>query len=206
MIENKEMESLISIGELSRLTGITTHTLRVWEKRYGSPSSQRLPSGHRRYPKEDIPRLIEISYSMADLFGSQALLTKSNISKYFNEDTLPFIARYKNEIIGYIIGVPLEYFKQESWSHFDINLGKRNTIYTYAFVIDNKYKGKGGYGKTLKRIYINWAKKQKYTYVTGHVEQGIANRFSKGTEIVKVFPDWYGLEVPFEYYRRQLLQ
>lgn len=51
------MENLISIGELARLTGITTHTLRVWEKRYGSPHSQRLPSGHRRYPKEDIPRL-----------------------------------------------------------------------------------------------------------------------------------------------------
>jgi MerR family transcriptional regulator, light-induced transcriptional regulator len=51
------MENLISIGELARLTGITTHTLRVWEKRYGSPHSQRLPSGHRRYPKEDVPRL-----------------------------------------------------------------------------------------------------------------------------------------------------
>ena len=51
------MENLISIGELARLTGITTHTLRVWEKRYGSPHSQRLPSGHRRYLKEDVPRL-----------------------------------------------------------------------------------------------------------------------------------------------------
>jgi MerR family transcriptional regulator, light-induced transcriptional regulator len=51
------MENLISIGELARLTGITTHTLRVWEKRYGSPHSQRLPSGHRRYAKEDVPRL-----------------------------------------------------------------------------------------------------------------------------------------------------
>ena len=32
----------------------------------------------------------------------------------------------KGEIIGYIIGVPLEYFKQESWAHFDINLGKNS--------------------------------------------------------------------------------
>ncbi len=57
MIDTSKMENLISIGELARLTGITTHTLRVWEKRYGSPRSQRLPSGHRRYPKEDVPRL-----------------------------------------------------------------------------------------------------------------------------------------------------
>ena len=160
----------------------------------------------KKVGKDDIPALIQISNCMADRFGKQALLTKTNIPKYFNAETFPFIARFKGEIIGYIIGVPLEYFKQESWAHFDINLGKKNTLYTYAFVVNTKYRGKGGYGKTLKRIYINWAKKQKYAYVTGHVEQGIANRFSKGTEIVKVFPNWYGLEVPFEYYRRPLLQ
>jgi methanogenic corrinoid protein MtbC1 len=57
MIDTSKMEYLISIGELARLTGITTHTLRVWEKRYGSPHSQRMPSGHRRYLKEDVPRL-----------------------------------------------------------------------------------------------------------------------------------------------------
>ena len=154
--------------------------------------------------KEDIPALIEISKSMASKFGRQALLTKTNIPKYFNQNTLPFIARYKNEIIGYIIGVPLEYFKQESWAHFDINIGRRNTLYTYAFVVNSKHRGKGGYGKTLKRIYINWAKKQKYRYVTGHVRQGISNRFPVGTEVVKIFPSWYGLKTPFEYYRRPL--
>ncbi len=57
MIDTTKMENLISIGELARLTGITTHTLRVWEKRYGTPRSHRLPSGHRRYPKEYVPRL-----------------------------------------------------------------------------------------------------------------------------------------------------
>ena len=159
----------------------------------------------KKVGKEDIPALVEISHCMADRFGRQALLSKTNIQKYFNSETLPFIARFKGEIIGYIIGVPLEYFKQESWAHFDVNMGKQNTLYTYAFVVNSKYRGKGGYGKTLKRIYINWAKKQKYSYVTGHVEQGIARHFSRGTEIVKVFPDWYGLKTPFEYYRRPLL-
>ena len=159
----------------------------------------------KKVGKDDIPALVEISHCLADRFGRQALLTKTNIQKYFNSDTLPFIARFKGEIIGYIIGVPLEYFKQESWAHFDVNMGKQNTLYTYAFVVNSKHRGKGGYGKTLKRIYINWAKKHKYTYVTGHVEQGISRRFPGGTEIVKVFPDWYGLKTPFEYYRRPLL-
>lgn len=50
-------ESLLTIGELSRRTGITTHTLRVWEKRYDSPKAIRLPSGHRRYLPKEIERL-----------------------------------------------------------------------------------------------------------------------------------------------------
>ena len=64
MIDTNKMENLISIGELARLTGITTHTLRMWEKRYGTPHSQRLPSGHRRYPKEDVPRLRAIAKAL----------------------------------------------------------------------------------------------------------------------------------------------
>ena len=158
----------------------------------------------KKVGKDDIPGLIDISHCMDDRFGSQALLTKTNIPKYFNSDTLPFIARLKGEIIGYIIGVPLEYFKQESWSHFDVNLGKKDTLYPYAFIVSSKYRGKGGYGKTLKRIYVNWAKKQKYNYITGHVEQGISKRLPGKTEIVKVFSHWYGLKTPFEYYRRSL--
>ena len=57
-------KSLLTIGELSKLTGITTFTLRMWEKRYGAPESQRLPSGHRRYPREEVPRLRAISKAL----------------------------------------------------------------------------------------------------------------------------------------------
>ena len=132
----------------------------------------------KKVGKDDIPGLIEISHCMAERFGKQALLSKTNIPKYF---------------------------KQESWAHFDVNMGKKNTLYTYAFVIKSNFRGKGGYGKTLKRIYINWAKKQKYHFITGHVENGISKRFPGTTETVKVFPDWYGLKTPFEYYRRTLI-
>lgn len=43
-----------SIGELSARTGITPHTLRVWERRYGRPEAVRLPSGHRRYEEDEL--------------------------------------------------------------------------------------------------------------------------------------------------------
>lgn len=39
----------LSIGEISRMTGVSVATLRTWELRHGFPVPNRLPSGHRRY-------------------------------------------------------------------------------------------------------------------------------------------------------------
>lgn len=64
MNQSANKENLLTIGELSKLTGITTFTLRMWEKRYGAPESQRLPSGHRRYPREEVPRLRAIAKAL----------------------------------------------------------------------------------------------------------------------------------------------
>ncbi len=40
----------LSIGALSKATGIAVETLRTWETRYGFPTPERKPSGHRVYP------------------------------------------------------------------------------------------------------------------------------------------------------------
>ena len=53
----KQPGNLLTIGELSKRTGISTHTLRMWEKRYEAPRSTRLPSGHRRYLPAEVKRL-----------------------------------------------------------------------------------------------------------------------------------------------------
>ena len=111
--------------------------------------------------KADYPKLIEISLHLAKEYGKQAVFTKASIEKYFNtEKSLPFIARYQNEIIGYIIGVPLEELREESWAINDENFGKYNTLYTSAFVIMEKYKS-NGYARMLKRVYISWAEKKE---------------------------------------------
>jgi len=153
---------------------------------------------------DDIQNILDISKDLSEIYGNRLIMNNDNIHKYFNDNTLPFIARYKKEIIGYIIGVPLEHFKQESWSHFDTNINKNNTIYTYAFFMKKQYRKKGGFSKTLKMIYLNWSKKKGFKYVSGHVIEGISNKFSKKSEIIKVFPNWYGLNKPYEYYRRML--
>lgn len=47
----------LSIGDLSRATGIPIGTLRSWESRYGFPAPRRLESGHRRYDPAQVERL-----------------------------------------------------------------------------------------------------------------------------------------------------
>ena len=46
-----------SIGAVSRLTGISTHTLRIWERRYEAVVADRTDSGRRVYSKADIEKL-----------------------------------------------------------------------------------------------------------------------------------------------------
>lgn len=48
---------LLSIGDMCSETGLSADVIRVWERRYGFPLPVRLPSGHRRYRREDLNRL-----------------------------------------------------------------------------------------------------------------------------------------------------
>jgi methanogenic corrinoid protein MtbC1 len=43
-----------SIAAVSKLTGISCHAIRVWERRYGFPVPGRTESGHRRYGAEQV--------------------------------------------------------------------------------------------------------------------------------------------------------
>lgn len=157
-----------------------------------------------RVGEEDIPQLIIISEHLVDEFTESARLTKASIRKYFNyPHTLPFAARFRGEIIGYMIGVPLEYFSNDPSFQCDASMGKKDTLYTYAFVVMKKYKG-NGYAKTLKRVYLSWARKKDFKYVTGHVSEGISQRFSGEVQILQRFQNWHGTSKTFEYYRRTL--
>ncbi len=153
----------------------------------------------------DYEILIKISQSLVQEYGKPALLTPNTIQTYFNKKgSLPFIARYQGEIIGYIIGIPLESLSKEPWALLDKNFKKYNTLYTYAFVIEKKYN-KNGYAKMLKRVYLNWAKKQEnIKYVTGHVKEGISLRFKGQISIITYEKNWQGTNKIFEYYRREL--
>ena len=151
---------------------------------------------------DDLPELIIISDHLVKEYTQNVRLTKTSIKKYFNyPNTLPFILKKSDIIIGYIIGVPLEYFSNDPSFQNDDNLGKENTLYTYAFVILEKYK-ENGYAKTLKRVYISWARKKGFKFVSGHIQEGISEKFKYEVEILQKFNNWHGTNKIFEYYRR----
>ncbi len=55
--KNKEKSEGYRIGAVSRLTGISTDNLRVWERRYQTVTPARTDSGDRYYSSEDVSRL-----------------------------------------------------------------------------------------------------------------------------------------------------
>jgi DNA-binding transcriptional MerR regulator/methylmalonyl-CoA mutase cobalamin-binding subunit len=50
-------EALLSVGAVVRLTGLSEHVLRAWERRYGAVIPIRTPGGTRRYRESDVKRL-----------------------------------------------------------------------------------------------------------------------------------------------------
>lgn len=63
--EAHDVGGKLSIGALSRATGIPPETLRTWERRYGFPVPERKPAGHRVYPMATVPRLRRIAEALA---------------------------------------------------------------------------------------------------------------------------------------------
>lgn len=146
-------------------------------------------------------KIVIISETLVDNFGSNARFNRSSIKKYFNyPKTLPFVIRYKNDIEGFIVGSPIENFAKEDWAHYDDNLGKGNTIYTYAYVV-KKDKRNIGIAKMLKRVYQNTLRRKGYLYMSGHVMEGVSLHFTKECHVVRKFDNWNNTGYAFEYYR-----
>ena len=57
-------DQLWAMGAVTRRTGISEHTLRAWERRFGFPVPIRLESGHRRYPAEQVRQLVLIQRAL----------------------------------------------------------------------------------------------------------------------------------------------
>ncbi len=65
MNDSKNEPAALTIGAVSRATGLSPDILRVWQKRYGFPVPKRKPSGHRLYAAADVRRLRRIAVAIA---------------------------------------------------------------------------------------------------------------------------------------------
>lgn len=76
-----------SIGTVARLTGISTHTLRVWERRYGLAPSRRTAAGHRQYTRTDLDHLkiIQQLLDKGHKIGAIARLPGSSLKLLIDE-------------------------------------------------------------------------------------------------------------------------
>ena len=53
-------EQLLSIGDVSKVTGVNPITLRAWQRRYGLVKPKRTTNGRRQYTQDDVVRIQEI--------------------------------------------------------------------------------------------------------------------------------------------------
>lgn len=74
MDAEKPAAEMFAIGEVSALTSLSPHTIRAWERRYGAPCAQRLPSGHRRYPADQVAMLRAVAEMQAYGYRPSQLL------------------------------------------------------------------------------------------------------------------------------------
>jgi DNA-binding NarL/FixJ family response regulator len=53
----KDEEPRYGIGAVSKITGLSDHTIRVWERRYGAVVAERAANGRRLFAEDDIEKL-----------------------------------------------------------------------------------------------------------------------------------------------------
>jgi DNA-binding transcriptional MerR regulator/methylmalonyl-CoA mutase cobalamin-binding subunit len=80
-------ENLLSIGALSKATGVPTETIRTWERRYGFPIAERTDSGHRRYSLGTLERLrlvtqvLALGYRPSNVLGAEEATLKQILER-----------------------------------------------------------------------------------------------------------------------------
>lgn len=66
-------QPLYRIGTLAKLSGLSTHAIRVWERRYGAAAPSRSPGGARLYTDEDVQRFRLIQQLLQRGYATRAI-------------------------------------------------------------------------------------------------------------------------------------
>ena len=93
-------EARYRIGAVCRLTGISQHVLRVWEKRYGVVEPMRGPNQRRLYSEADVLRLslLKALVDRGHAIGSIAALDDSALDTRLQQSRAPLKTRQPVEL------------------------------------------------------------------------------------------------------------
>lgn len=93
------------IGKVSKLTGISADTLRIWERRYAAVTPVRTSAGGRIYSAEDIARLklIKSLVDGGDSIGNVATLTVDDLQARVDETEQVAVDRVADKPIKTVV-------------------------------------------------------------------------------------------------------
>jgi DNA-binding transcriptional MerR regulator/methylmalonyl-CoA mutase cobalamin-binding subunit len=80
MNQTRRLEAPFAVGVVARMTGLSVHVLRSWERRYGAVQPQRTPRGSRRYSEADVTRLRLLGAAVSQGHPISALAPLSDAS------------------------------------------------------------------------------------------------------------------------------
>ncbi|CAN5897846.1 hypothetical protein BH23ACT12_BH23ACT12_21460 [soil metagenome] len=96
----------LSIREVAERTGVTIPTLRAWESRYGFPSPQRLPGGHRRYDERSVAAIAGVVRERRGGLSLEAAIDRARASGSGAEPSVfAAIRRAAEELPVQVMGV-----------------------------------------------------------------------------------------------------
>lgn len=70
-------QALYRIGTLAKLSGLSTHAIRVWERRYGAAAPSRTAGGARLYSDDDVRRFKLMKQLLARGYATRAIASLS---------------------------------------------------------------------------------------------------------------------------------
>lgn len=109
-----DQPELLSIGDLAEAAGISTDTIRVWERRYGRPEPVRLPSGHRRYRPEQVRWLRRVAEALARGHRPSAVvpLAEADLDALLAPAEKPAPPRWQQRLLGLLAAYEGERIRQ----------------------------------------------------------------------------------------------
>jgi len=115
--EDSRAEPTYSLGAVSRLTGLSEHVLRAWERRNRAVQPLRTPGGTRRYRESDVARLrllrraVDAGHAIGELAGltdaELARLDHAEAEKPALGPILDAIERFDAERLERLVGIQL---------------------------------------------------------------------------------------------------